>query len=103
MSLVWFVTGASNGLGLTLCLKALKLGHHVIGAMRNPSKSTDAVKQIEAAGGEVFQLDMTESQESIAQKIQTAEAIHGRIDVLVNNAGYSVLGPMENFTYVSVT
>jgi NAD(P)-dependent dehydrogenase (short-subunit alcohol dehydrogenase family) len=98
MALVWFITGASNGLGLAISLNALKAGHHVIAAMRNPARSTEAVKAVEAAGGRVFQLDLTEPQESIAKKMREADAIHGKIDCLVNNAGYSVLGPFENFT-----
>lgn len=97
MALVWFITGASNGLGLQLSLGALKAGHRVIAAMRNPGRSTEAVKVVEAGGGHVFQLDLTESQESITKKMHAAEAVHGKIDVLVNNAGYSVLGPFENF------
>lgn len=100
MSSVWFITGASDGLGLTLSLRALQLGHSVIASMRNPAKSGDAVKQIESSGGRIFQLDLTESKTSISQKMHAAEQIHGRIDVLVNNAGYSVLGPFEHFTYV---
>lgn len=100
MALVWLITGASSGLGLTLSLAVLKAGHQVIAAMRNPGRSTEAVKAVEAAGGYVLQLDLTESQESIADKMHAAEGIHGRIDVLVNNAGYSVLGSFENFRQV---
>lgn len=97
MSLIWFITGASNGLGLALSLRALELGHKVIASMRNPSKSKNAVDEIESAGGKVFQLDLSESQASITEKIHAAEKIYGQIDVLVNNAGYSILGPFENF------
>lgn len=41
---------------------------------------------------------MTESQASITKKIQDAEAVHGRIDVLVNNAGFGIVGPIAQFT-----
>ena len=98
MSPVWFITGASNGFGLSLSIKVAKAGHNVIAAMRNPQKSAEAVKQIEAVGGKIFQLDMTESQASITTKMNKAESIFGSIDYLINNAGYSVLGPLEAFT-----
>ncbi|CAI6093117.1 unnamed protein product [Clonostachys chloroleuca] len=95
---VWFITGASNGLGLSLALYVLKSGHNVIAAMRNPTRSAEAAKSIEAAGGKIFQLDVTRPQDEIFKAIETAEAIYGRIDILVNNAGYSALGPAETFS-----
>ncbi|KAI1210153.1 NAD(P)-binding protein [Annulohypoxylon truncatum] len=91
---VWFITGASNGFGLILCLKALKAGHRVVGSVRNKTKSADAVKQIEAAGGQVIELDMTESKESIDKKIKAV----GQIDYLINNAGFFILGAVEQAT-----
>lgn len=97
-SLVWFITGASNGFGLVLSLHALKQGHRVIGAMRNKTRASDAVKSIESAGGHVIEMDMTESRESIVKKIQDVNETHGPIDVLVNNAGYAMLGPVAQFT-----
>lgn len=97
---VWFITGASNGLGLVLSLRVLKAGHKVIAAMRNPSRSADAARSVEAAGGTVFQLDTTEDQAALTSKIQKAEKLYGQIDVLVNNAGYSTLGPAEKFRFV---
>ncbi|KAI1465221.1 NAD(P)-binding protein [Daldinia caldariorum] len=100
---VWLITGASNGLGLSFCLRALKAGHKVIGAMRNLTRAAEAVKAIESQGGQVMQLDMTESQSSIKEKVQAAEKIYGKIDVLVNNAGYSLLGPLSEFTEKEVT
>lgn len=100
---VWLITGASNGLGLILSLRALRAGHNVIAAMRNPSRSADAARSVEAAGGKVFQLDTTDSQAVLTQKIHEAEKLYGQIDVLVNNAGYSTLGPAEKFRSVPIS
>ncbi|KAI1804343.1 NAD(P)-binding protein [Daldinia bambusicola] len=100
---VWLITGASNGLGLSFSHRALKAGHKVIGAMRNPTRAVEAVKAIESQGGKVVQLDMTESQSSIKEKVEAAEEIYGKIDILVNNAGYSLLGPLSEFTEKEVT
>ena len=95
--LVWLITGASNGFGLALCHRALKAGHNVVGTVRNKGRSAEAVKSIEELGGKVIELDMTESQKSIINKIWAAETLFGKIDVLVNNAGYSLLGAVEDF------
>lgn len=95
---LWFITGASNGLGLLLSLRALKAGHRVVASMRSPARSPDAVNSIEKAGGQVFVLDMTESRDDIIEKIKQVEKENGGIDFLVNNAGYSELGAIELFT-----
>ncbi|KAJ6014367.1 hypothetical protein N7540_008958 [Penicillium herquei] len=91
---VWLITGASNGLGLEMCLRALRAGHRVIGSVRSKTKAATAVEQIEQGGGWVIELDMTESQSSIASKVQAL----GRIDYLINVAGYSILAPCEDIT-----
>ncbi|KAI0835975.1 NAD(P)-binding protein [Hypoxylon sp. FL0890] len=91
---VWFITGASNGFGLILALKALKANHRVIGTVRSKAKSADAVKQIESAGGQVIELDLNEPKESIDKKVKAV----GQIDYLVNNAGFFVLGAVEQVT-----
>lgn len=91
---VWLITGASNGFGLLLCLRALQANHRVVGSVRSRAKSADAVKQIEDAGGKVIEMDMTESKESISAKIREV----GQIDYLVNNAGYGLLGACEYYT-----
>ncbi|KAI1372170.1 NAD(P)-binding protein [Hypoxylon crocopeplum] len=91
---VWFITGASNGFGLLLCLRALKAGHRVVGSVRSKTKAADAVNQIESAGGEVIELDLNESKASIDSKIK----VLGPIDYLVNNAGFFVLGAVEQVT-----
>ncbi|XXH01542.1 hypothetical protein Hte_007902 [Hypoxylon texense] len=91
---VWFITGASNGFGLLLCLRALQGNQTVIGSVRSKAKSADAVKQIEAAGGRVVELDLNEPKESITRKVKAV----GPIDYLVNNAGFFVMGAVEQVT-----
>ncbi|KAI0194315.1 putative short-chain dehydrogenase [Xylaria flabelliformis] len=91
---VWVITGVSNGFGFLLTLRALKAGHRVVGTLRNKAKNTRTVQQIEAAGGEVMEMDMTESQESIHRKIKSV----GRIDYLINNAGYAIFCCLEQMS-----
>jgi NAD(P)-dependent dehydrogenase (short-subunit alcohol dehydrogenase family) len=95
---VWLITGASNGLGLVLTLRVLRAGHRVVGSVRNKTKAAKAVQQIEQAGGSVIEMDMTESQASIANKVKAIP----RIDYLVNNAGYSLLAACEDIRYVTL-
>jgi NAD(P)-dependent dehydrogenase (short-subunit alcohol dehydrogenase family) len=94
---VWLITGASNGFGLMLCLHALKAKHRVVGSVRSRTKSREAVTSIESAGGKVIDLDMEEPQSQIHDKINAAHEIYGRIDILVNSAGFSILGAVEDF------
>ncbi|KAI1473563.1 putative short-chain dehydrogenase [Daldinia eschscholtzii] len=91
---VWFITGVSNGFGLLLCLKALKANHRVVGTVRSKTKSADAVKRIELAGGQVIELDLNESRENITRKVKAV----GQIDYLVNNAGFLILGAVEQMS-----
>ncbi|KAH9905967.1 hypothetical protein F4778DRAFT_686715 [Xylariomycetidae sp. FL2044] len=95
----WFITGASNGFGLFLSLRALKAGHRVVGSVRSRAKSAEAVRQVESAGGTIIEMDMTESKDSITKKVREI----GQIDYLVNNAGYSILGAVESFTEQEAT
>lgn len=98
--LVWFITGGSSGFGYQLSLYALAAGHNVIATVRSTTKSADAVKGIEAQGGKVIELDVTKA-ETVPDAVKKAESLYGRVDVLVNNAGYSILGAIEDITYVS--
>ncbi|CAL1706818.1 unnamed protein product [Somion occarium] len=93
---VWLITGTSSGLGRDLALAALKRGDKVIatGRARSLAKLSDLKEQ----GADVLELDATSSLETLQQIAKDAVAIHGRIDVLVNNAGYIEIGTLEENT-----
>jgi len=91
-SKVWFITGASRGFGALIAKDALARGDKVIATARNPQTVIDALGEHPHLFA--VKLDVTNEQEAI----QVAkESIHrfSRIDVLVNNAGYGLLGAVE--------
>ncbi|HEV7379199.1 MAG TPA: SDR family oxidoreductase [Dyadobacter sp.] len=93
---VWLVTGASKGLGLSLVKKLLEQGHHVAATSRNEQSLTKAV----GAGLDGFlplQLDITDAA-SVKTTIEKVVAHFGKIDVVVNNAGYGQLGTLEELS-----
>lgn len=71
-------------------------GHTVIASSRNPSKTPQLVSEVEKSGGKWLALDATQSEQEIKETMRHAESLFGQIDVLVNNAGVSVLGPLED-------
>ncbi|POR32513.1 Short chain oxidoreductase/dehydrogenase, putative [Tolypocladium paradoxum] len=84
-SKVWLVTGCSAGLGSALAKTVLAHGHKLIASSRNPSKTPDLVQQITSQGGHWIALDTTAP--DLEGTVARAEAIYGRLDVVVNNAG----------------
>lgn len=96
---VWLITGASSGFGTVLAEKALRLGYKVIATARNPAKAAQQHPEIEALGGQWLQLDVNSAETK--QKVEAAIKEAGRIDVVVNNAGYSILGSVEDMRYSS--
>lgn len=87
--LVFLVTGASSGIGRAVAVAAAADGHRVFATSRHPESMEDI------AGTEKLALDVTDSR-SIAGAVETAVAAAGRIDVLVNNAGYGQMGTVED-------
>lgn len=87
---VILVTGASSGLGKDFALQLIKDGHSVYGAARRVEQMAD----IEAAGGKALKMDVTDELQVKAAVSQIIEE-QGRIDVLINNAGYAVYGAVE--------
>ena len=93
---VWLITGCSSGFGLEIARTVLERGHHVIASSRNPSKTPEYVQEIEGKGGKWIPLDVTSN--DVKARIAEASAIHGRVDVLVNNAGFGVNAGFEDLT-----
>ncbi|MFX1706300.1 oxidoreductase [Chitinophaga sp. CC14] len=96
MTKVWFITGSSRGLGRSLTQAVLANGGLVAGTARNPEQLNDLAAQYP---GQLLpiQLDVTDSKQ-IQQAVDTAIAHFGKIDVLVNNAGFGITGAAEAFT-----
>lgn len=94
----WFITGISRGLGLALAKAALAKGDTVIGTVRNGTPA------LPASPGtlDILTLDMADGG-AIASAVEQAFAKTGRIDVIVNNAGYGLLGAIEKATDAEVT
>ncbi|MFF9312426.1 SDR family NAD(P)-dependent oxidoreductase [Streptomyces sp. NPDC014748] len=90
---VWFITGSSRGLGRALVAAALEAGHHVVATARRPEA---VAKEFGEHGDRVLPLalDVT-SPEAARAAVDAAVACFGRIDVLVNNAGYANVSPIE--------
>ncbi|RAL03713.1 putative short chain oxidoreductase/dehydrogenase [Aspergillus ibericus CBS 121593] len=94
---VWLITGASSGFGALLAEKALQAGHDVIATARNPTKAAQDYPQIASLGGKWLQLDVT-SKETKAQVEKAITDNGGKIDVVINNAGYGLLGGIEDIS-----
>ncbi|MER6348557.1 SDR family NAD(P)-dependent oxidoreductase [Streptomyces sp. NPDC001595] len=96
MSKVWLITGASSGFGRAITEAALAAGDVVVGAARRTEALDDLVKahpdQMEA-----LRLDVTDIGGAEAA-VRDVVARHGRIDVLVNNAGRTHVGAFEETT-----
>ncbi|PGG99841.1 hypothetical protein AJ79_08393 [Helicocarpus griseus UAMH5409] len=93
---VWFITGASSGFGAVLAEAALKAGNRVIATARNPEKARRELPHIEALGGKWLHLDVTSA--DVRRKVEDVVQEYGRIDVAVNNAGYSLIGAVEDMS-----
>ena len=92
-SKTWFVSGASSGLGRAFCEHALERGYNVVATARNVA-ALEALVALAPQRVLALVLDVTRPQE-VAASIQSAVARFGRIDIVINNAGYGVVGAFE--------
>ncbi|WP_028298047.1 SDR family NAD(P)-dependent oxidoreductase [Olivibacter sitiensis] len=93
---VWFVTGASKGLGLTLVKKLLQNGYRVVATTRDMQSLIEEVGQV---SGMFLPLEVSLTDNSdVKTAIEKSIAHFGKIDVVVNNAGYGQLGTLEELT-----
>ncbi|SOD15332.1 SDR family oxidoreductase [Pedobacter xixiisoli] len=92
----WLVTGASKGIGLTLAKQLLSQGYNVAATSRD-------IHSLETALGQKSRqllplaMDLT-NEKDVAEKLQTAISHFGTVDVVVNNAGYGLMGGLEELT-----
>jgi len=90
---VWFITGASTGFGRLLAEEVLKAGGKVVATARKLDNVADLEKKYPQTA-QALSLDVTDARQ-VDSAVAQAFARFGRVDVLVNNAGYGVAGAIE--------
>ena len=101
MSKVWFITGASSGIGAGIARAALKAGDRVVATARNLDKARTALRDVAGENLAFVQLDVTHESQAKAA-VEHAVNQFGRIDVAVNNAGYAVMGNFEELPIADI-
>jgi NAD(P)-dependent dehydrogenase (short-subunit alcohol dehydrogenase family) len=96
MDTIWFITGSSRGLGRSLTTAVLAAGQRVAATARQPEQLADLVAQY---GSRILPLalDVTDTAQ-INSAVAAAIAHFGRLDVVVNNAGFGITGAVEGYT-----
>jgi NAD(P)-dependent dehydrogenase (short-subunit alcohol dehydrogenase family) len=89
----WFITGASSGFGMAFARYALLRGYNVVATARTPAK-LEQIRQLAPNRVLVEKLDVTVAADA-RNAVAAAVARFGAIDVLINNAGYGIVGALE--------
>src|SRR5712672_1023669 len=96
MNKVWLITGSASGLGRNIAEAVLESGDRLVATARYTKRLDDLVKKY---GDRVRAVPLDVTDESAAQAaVQTAVAAFGRLDVVVNNAGYGDIAPFEQLS-----
>lgn len=100
--LTWFITGTSSGFGYRLALLAILRGDNVIAAARSLPKLQKLIDEVTSLSDatakdrlKVLRLDLGDSEEVVKEVVEEGAKVWGRIDVLVNNAGWGWPGIIE--------
>ncbi|OCH90233.1 NAD-P-binding protein [Obba rivulosa] len=92
---VWFITGASSGLGRAMTEHVLSNGDIAVATLRTPSTLSELSAQHPASRLLVLPLDVTQP-DAVAGAFAQARAAFGRVDVVFNNAGYVLVSEVES-------
>ncbi len=95
MSHIWLITGCSSGFGYELALKAAEAGDKVIATARN-IESLNELAELHPDSLTAMTLDVT-NPEQVKKVVSEAAEIYRGIDVVVNNAGYGLIGALEEY------
>lgn len=90
---VWFITGVSRGLGLAIARAAIESGDEVVGTTRDGSPPP----QLLSPRCKILRFEASDIR-AIDGIVAEAYRVHERLDVVVNNAGYGLIGPVESAT-----
>lgn len=92
---VWLITGCSTGLGRALAGRVLTRGHRLIATARHPETLAELVA-VDPSRCQALALDVADAPQ-VAAVVAQAAAAFGRLDVVVNNAGYGLVGAVEEY------
>jgi NAD(P)-dependent dehydrogenase (short-subunit alcohol dehydrogenase family) len=96
MSKVWFVTGSASGLGRDIAEAVLASGDRLVATARNPRRLDELVEKY---GDQIRSAPLDVADEDAARAaVQVAIEVFGRLDVVVNNAGYGDIAPFEQLS-----
>ena len=97
MTKTWFITGAGSGIGAAAARAALKAGHCVVATGRKLPKLRDALRDVASEKLTILELDVADAAQA-RTTLEQAVKKFGRVDVVLNNAGFSLLGNFEELS-----